>query len=105
MPNKREAIERVAELFHEAMVHAVKEFKGEPQPWKNGNSTAESYARRQAEAALSALDMGVSEEMIEAGREAYGRFVSPLDDTDDEMLTAVFLAMQAARLTGLAERG
>lgn len=42
-------------LFHEAMVHAVREFKGDPQPWQNGNSTAESYARQQARAAIAAI--------------------------------------------------
>lgn len=46
---QRAEIERlVAETIHNAMVHAVSNFKGEPMPWQDGSSTAESYARMEA---------------------------------------------------------
>ena len=49
-----DSIADAAKIVHEAMVHAVREFKGEPQPWQNGNSFAEAYARR---AACDILDL------------------------------------------------
>jgi hypothetical protein len=52
-------VERVAKTIHDAMVYAVCEFKGEPRAWQNGNSTAESYARREARDIIAALQSRV----------------------------------------------
>jgi hypothetical protein len=43
-------VEEAAKLIHEFAAKAVREFKGEPQPWQNGNSTAEVEARSVARA-------------------------------------------------------
>jgi hypothetical protein len=52
-----EVVERVAPIIFEAMRWAAKNAEGgNPPPWQNGNSTAESEARRATRAAIEAYE-------------------------------------------------
>ena len=111
MPNNRETIERVARIIDPGawsvmdryLEEAKREFRGQNVGWPADQFQHEPSMKKAREIidALSALsDMGVSEEMREAGVRAWldagGTYADSL-----ELVEPIYLAMQAARLTGL----